>query len=284
MRNLSSIFLLSLSLAYSSLLCSGEAQDHWKGDEYAKNSQSQKASAVDFIQQVHFKGTESILDVGCGDGKITAAMAKRVPRGSVIGIDISSSMIQAAQNAFCNQSNLSFSVQDAAKVHYDQEFDLITSFTVMQWVLEQKAALQCFEKALKPGGKLWIQMPTGLPKAMQCALEKTLVHPRWKSFFLEFSAPWRFYHADEYQTLLLSTHLTPKRLEVTTKHEQFPSRVAFHGFLKQWFPYLRPLPLDQRDAFLTDLLDNYLSILPPDSQGRVSFIVDRLEIEALKLL
>src|SRR5690348_13717857 len=130
-----------------------------------QNSESQKASAEDFMQDVQFKGTESILDIGCGDGKITAAIAKKVPDGSVIGVDISSSMIQVAKNAFLGQKNLSFLVEDAAKVDFNQKFDLITSFTVMQWVLEQTTALECFEKALKPGGKLWIQMPTGLPKA-----------------------------------------------------------------------------------------------------------------------
>ncbi len=273
---------LSLFLVSSSLLCANQTQDHWKGDEYAKNSESQKASAEDFMQNVQFKGTESILDVGCGDGKITAAMARKVPAGDVIGVDISSSMIQSAQNAFPDQKNLSFCVEDAAKVDYDERFDLITSFTVMQWVLEQKTALGCFGKALKPGGKLWIQMPTGLPQAMEIALAKTIANQRWKSYFTTFSPPWRFYQADEYQNLLLNTHFTPTRLDVATKHERFPSRAAFHGFLKQWFPYLRPIPADQKDAFLTELLDHYLTMLPVDEQGRVSFIVDRLEVEAIK--
>jgi trans-aconitate methyltransferase len=282
MRKLFILCFFSFSFVYSLFLSAEEPQDHWKGSEYAKNSESQKASAEDFMQLVHFKGTEVILDVGCGDGKITAAMAKKVPQGSVVGIDISSSMIQVVQNAFPHQTNLKFYVQDAANVHDEQQFDLITSFTVMQWVLEQQAALQCFEKALKPGGKLWIQMPTGLPKAMQCALEKTMSSPRWKSYFTDFSPPWRFYSSEEYRTLLSHTHFTSLHLEVTTKHEQFPSRAAFHGFLKQWFPYLRPLPADQKEAFLTALLDNYLILLPADEHGRVSFIVDRLEVQAKK--
>ena len=275
---------LSISLVATSLLSANQTQDPWKGDEYAKNSESQKASAEDFMQQVQFHGTESILDVGCGDGKITAAMAKKVPSGAVIGLDISSSMIQAAKNAFPNQRNLSFYVEDAAKVDYDEQFDLITSFTVMQWVLEQGTALECFEKALKPGGKLWIQMPTGLPHAMEKALAKTITSQRWSSYFTKFSPPWRFYQPNEYQSLLVEAHFTPTRLDVATKHEYFPTRAVFHGFLKQWFPYLRPIPADQKDTFLTELLDNYLTILPVDGEGRVSFIVDRLEVEAIKPL
>lgn len=269
-------------LFLSFLLYTHAGSDAWKGDDYAKHSESQKASAEDFMYTVAFKGTEHVLDVGCGDGKITAAMAKMVPEGSVIGVDISSSMIQAAKNAFSNQKNLIFTIEDAAKVNFDQKFDLITSFTVMQWVLEQAQALRCFEKALKPGGKLWIQMPTGLPKAMQTALDKTLSSERWKEQFIGFTPPWKFYQANEYEPLLTNAHLTPIRLDLITKHEQFPSRAAFHGFLKQWFPYLRPLSLDQKELFLTELLDHYIQILPLDSQGRISFIVERLEVEAIK--
>ncbi|HSX03293.1 MAG TPA: methyltransferase domain-containing protein [Rhabdochlamydiaceae bacterium] len=272
--------IFTLFFAISPLFCT--RPDPWKGDEYAKNSQSQKSSAEDFIQGIEFKGTEAILDVGCGDGKITAAMAKAVPQGSVTGVDISPSMVQTAKNAFVNRNNLNFLVQDAAKLNFDKKFDVVTSFTVMQWVLEQAQALQCFEKALKPGGKLWIQMPTGLPTAMKQALEKTISSDRWKNYFTQFSAPWRFYGAEEYRTLLMNAHFTPTRLDVVTKHEHFPSRAVFQNFLKQWFPYLRPIPAELKDAFLTELLDHYLKILPVDEQGRVSFIVDRLEVEATK--
>jgi trans-aconitate methyltransferase len=258
------------------------SSDPWQGDEYAKNSISQQASAEDFMGSATLEGTEHILDVGCGDGKITAAMAQKVQQGAVIGVDLSASMIQTAQTAFSNQENLSFCVQDAACIDYDEEFDLITSFTVMHWVLKQMDALERFEKALKPGGKLWIQMPTGLPQAMQQALDQTVSKERWQKVFVGFTAPWRFYQPDEYGALLVKAHLTPICLEVTQTHERFPSRAAFHGFLKQWFPYLRPLPAEQKEAFLTDLLDNYLRLLPPDDEGRVSFIVDRLEVQAAK--
>jgi len=145
------------------------AQDPWKGGEYAKNSESQKSSADDFLKATQLQGVDAILDVGCGDGKVTAALARAIPQGSVIGVDVSPSMIETAK--IFTSKNLTFQVQDAAQLDFDSQFDLITSFTVMQWVLEQSQALQCFEKALKPGGKLWIQMPIGLPMAMHQALE-----------------------------------------------------------------------------------------------------------------
>lgn len=269
--------MISLLLATSLILASN---DHWKGDEYAKNSESQKESALSFMQKVHLLDGQSILDIGCGDGKVTAGIAKDLPHSQVLGVDISSSMIQFAQAAFSNVDNLKFETGDATHLDYEEKFDLVISFSVMQWVVEQKEALKCFKKALKPNGKLWIQMPMGLPIPMQHALERTMSSEKWESYFVNFSVPWKFYTAEEYKTLLSSTNFTPSRVEVITTHERFPSRAIFKGFIKQWFPYLRALPEDQKDAFLSDFLDHYLNIEPVDEQGRVSFVVNRLEIEA----
>lgn len=274
-----SIFLGAIVL---SSLCAAPVKDPWKGDEYAKNSESQKSSAEDFIATIDLHNASAILDVGCGDGKITAAMARALPDAEIVGVDISPSMIDFANTAFASYPSLSFFVQGAAQVNFHEKFDLITSFTVMQWVLEQKQALERFEKALKPGGRLCIQMPTGLPDAMEKALSKTISSRKWEKYFTQFSAPWKFYGPEEYRGLLVTAHFSPDRLETMTKHERFPSRAAFQGFLRQWFPYLRPLPADLKDAFLTELVDCYLQILPVDDQGQVSFIVTRLEVEATK--
>lgn len=266
----------------ASTLLSSQTADAWKGAEYAKNSESQKSSAEDFMQNLNLKGFDAILDVGCGDGKITAAIARALPAGEVVGVDISPSMIAFANQSFSEYPNLKFLAQDAAKIDYENRFDLITSFTVMQWVLEQKKALECFWRALKHDGEIWIQMPTGLPNAMEQALHRLLHSQKWSSYFTDFSPPWKFYSLEEYADLLAATHFTPTKLQTVTKHEKFPSRAAFHGFLKQWFPYLRPLPDSLKEPFLQELLDAYLEILPSDEKGAVRFIVTRLEVEAKK--
>jgi trans-aconitate methyltransferase len=257
-------------------------EDSWDGKDYAQNSESQKQSAANFLRGHLIHDREKILDVGCGDGKITAQLAQLVPQGTVVGVDISSSMIAAAKKWEQELNNLTFEVKDAASLGFVDDFDLITSFTVMQWVLEQSKALEEFALALKEGGRLWIQMPIALPAPMQQALQEVTSKRKWKDYFKDFSPPWRFYQPEEYRELLEKAHFTPSRMEVVYNVETFPSKEAFTSFLRQWFPYLRPLPKVAKEPFLTELIEAYLRILPLDEKGQVLFIVDRLEVEAVK--
>lgn len=259
------------------------AEDAWDGAKYATNSKSQEDSAYAFLQEIELKGNEKILDVGCGDGKITAVLARKVPKGYVLGVDISPSMIAYAEQTYAGQSNLNFKKQDAAHLRVDQTFDLVTSFTAMQWVVDQEGALHKFHKALKPYGKLWIQMPMGLPVELQSAVDTVITKEEWASYFEGFNPPWRFFRPDEYRALLWKARFSPTDIGVVTVNEKFPSRRAFHGFIRQWFPYLRPLPDEFKDRFLEEVLDEYVKQVPADIWGRMIFTVDRLEVKAISL-
>ena len=65
----------------------------WDAAEYSRRSSLQEAMAQEVLAQLDLKHAERILDVGCGDGKITAEIASRVPRGSVVGVDPSGDMV-----------------------------------------------------------------------------------------------------------------------------------------------------------------------------------------------
>ena len=57
----------------------------WNAADYAANSVVQQTWARELIARLKLRGDEHILDVGCGDGKVTAEIARAVPRGSVTG-------------------------------------------------------------------------------------------------------------------------------------------------------------------------------------------------------
>src|ERR1041385_2376958 len=72
----------------------------WSAADYAANSVVQQTWAREVISKLKLRGVERILDVGCGDGKVTAELARAVSKGSAVGIDASPQMIEFANRAF----------------------------------------------------------------------------------------------------------------------------------------------------------------------------------------
>ncbi len=115
----------------------------WDAAEYSRRSSLQEAMAQEVIALLDLKNAGRILDVGCGDGKITAQIASRCPRGSVVGIDPSREMIGFAESHFgpATLPNLRFEVADARCLPFQNEFDLVVSFNALHWIPEKDAAL-----------------------------------------------------------------------------------------------------------------------------------------------
>jgi trans-aconitate methyltransferase len=91
---------------------------NWNAADYAANSAVQQTWARELIARLNLRGDEHVLDVGCGDGKVSAEIARAVPRGSVVGVDASPQMIKFARAAFPRGKipNLHFQVIDARKI------------------------------------------------------------------------------------------------------------------------------------------------------------------------
>ncbi len=267
--------LLALPL---SLWC-GENPDYWRAEEYYQNSSSQKNAAADLLKYVIIQENHQILDVGCGDGKITAEIAARVPHGSIVGVDISPAMIEFAQK---NYPHLQFFLKDAQQLDFDSQFDSVFSFTTLQWIQNHEAFLTGAYKSLKPKGTLAVTMPMSLPSTLEQAVTELMAAPEWAPYFREFSTGWNFVDEAHYGKLLASSHFVPSRLAVVPQRDVFPSRAAFEKFISQWFPYLRPLPENLKATFLTRVVDRFLALEPPQPNGEVHFKIRRLEVVAAK--
>ena len=165
----------------------------WNASEYALISGLQKAMAEEVLALLDVEGSERILDVGCGDGKISAEVATRVPQGEVLGVDASQEMINFASTHFGPglRPNLRFEVADARRLPFHEEFDLIVSFNALHWVPEQDAALRCIRSAMKSDGRAWLRLvPAGERKSLENVIEETRQSSRWFAYFREFRDPY----------------------------------------------------------------------------------------------
>ena len=109
----------------------------------------QYRQALEAIAHLKLKGNESIPDVGCGDGKITAYLAQKVPNGQVVGVDLTQNMVGFASNTFQDVPNLTFQKTSGDQLNFKNSFDCVTSFSCLHWIENQKDVWQGFYQALK---------------------------------------------------------------------------------------------------------------------------------------
>ncbi|MCT7997192.1 class I SAM-dependent methyltransferase [Laspinema olomoucense] len=138
--------------------------------------------AIEIIKEHPWKGDEHILDVGCGDGRITAELAQRVPEGSVLGIDLSEKTVQFAKNRFPKNQypNLDFCHLDFMLSDYQEKFDVVVSMGAMHYISDQSQALKKIKNSLKHDGQAILFLVGLKTDPMWQAMAILLSTPKWK--------------------------------------------------------------------------------------------------------
>ena len=263
------------------------ATTQWNAAEYAANSAVQHAWARELIATLKLSGDERVLDVGCGDGKITAELARAVTRGSAIGIDASAEMIRFAREKFPQTQfkNLTFEIRDARWFHHAGEFDLVFSNAALHWVDDHEAFLRCAATALKPGGRLLVSCGgRGNAQEVFLALRPTLRLVRWRKFFRKLPKPYFFFTPEDYKRWLPQFGLKPVRIELVAKDTTYAGAAGFTTWLRTtWLPYTLRVPENLRDEFINDVTQRFIAKHPADAAGNIHVSMVRLEIEAVKI-
>ncbi|HLJ94595.1 MAG TPA: methyltransferase domain-containing protein [Gemmataceae bacterium] len=200
---------------------------------------------------------ESILDLGCGTGHLTAQLA--ATGASVLGIDPSTEMIEAAQRSY---PGLSFEMGDARYLTYVQQFDAVFSNAVLHWVPETERVAKSIFRALKPGGRFVAELGGhGNVRAILVAMQKELEatgHGLVES-------PWFFPSVGEYASLLETAGL-----EVTfaTLFER-PTPLEGRDGMRHWIRmfaghFLRQVPEDEHEPFFHQIEERLRPVLYRD--------------------
>ncbi len=251
-------------------------EQKWDAKAYARYSKGQEKWAKELLDKVLFQGDEAILDIGCGDGKVTALLATQT-NGIVTGIDKSAEMIALASKSY---PDVIFLQMDATKLTYEKQFDLIFSNAVLHWVHDHKAVLKGIKKALKTNGKILLQFGGyGNASVILNVAEKMIKDSEYRRFFYDFTFPYYFPGKEEYQKLLEQTGLDRFQASLIKKDMVHENITAFKGWIKTtWFPYTNQLPKDMREKFIDALTQRYLENVPLDKRGRVHVEMVRLEV------
>jgi trans-aconitate methyltransferase len=241
----------------------------WNASGYQAVSSLQETMAAEQLARVTLGARDRVLDIGCGNGKITAEIADRIPKGSVLGVDPSQNMIDFARAHYGTEAhpNLHFELGDARSLPYQHEFDQIVSFNAVHWVPDQVAVLRSVRAVLKPDGRALLRfVPDGPRKCLEDVIEDVCALPQWAPYFEARQKPYIHPGPEAYRALAEQNGLKVLQIEMEDKSWDFGSRQGFFDFCHVTFAeWTRFLPQPDWAAFITEVLDRYEPIATKDS-------------------
>lgn len=232
----------------------------WSGADYSRLSGLQRTMITEAMAGLHFRGTDRVLDIGCGDGFLTRAIADMVPEGMVFGADRSHGMIAtAAGSAARRASGPWFVIADARRLPFAECFDAAVSFNALHWVPEQARALRQIAAVLKPDGRLVVQVVcAGTRPSLEAVTMQLCRDARWSAWFEGFDAPYAHVDPEEYGELAAEAGLVLDDAHVTDREWDFGSREAFqHWSAMGSTAWTDRLPEDRRGPFIAEQVRAY---------------------------
>src|SRR5688500_12227995 len=127
----------------------------WDAATYQRLSAPIEAMGRDVLWRLRLDGDETVLDAGCGTGRVTAALVERLPRGRVVAVDGSPAMVTEARRRLPNQVDVREA--DLLELSVEEPVDAIVSTATFHWIGDHDRLFERLKAVLKPGGRLVAQ-------------------------------------------------------------------------------------------------------------------------------
>jgi trans-aconitate 2-methyltransferase len=225
----------------------------WDGTSYDRVSGTMEALGLEVLQRLPLRGEERVLDAGCGSGRVTQALIERLPRGHVIGVDQSASMVEAARGRLGADADLR--VCDLLELELDEPVDAILSTATFHWIADHERLFERLHAALVPGGRLLAQCGgEGNIDVLRGRAQAVVEREPYAQHFLSWRAPWNYAGPEPTRERLLAAGFAEAECWLTEAPRQPPEPREFLSTIVLG-PHVQQLPEELREPFMDEVLD-----------------------------
>jgi trans-aconitate 2-methyltransferase len=225
----------------------------WHGATYDRLSTPMEAMGREVLERLPLEGAETVIDAGCGSGRVTEGLLARVPHGRVVGVDASASMVDAARERLGDRVELH--VADLASFDLGIQADAILSTATFHWIADHDALFERLRAHLRPGGLLVAQCGGhGNIASVHAAARATMATEPYAPHFEGWRGPWNFATRQDTERRLKAAGFAEARAWLM---ERPVTPEDPHAYLTEinLGAHLQRVPEDLRAAFVDDVID-----------------------------
>jgi trans-aconitate 2-methyltransferase len=179
----------------------------WDADVYHRVSDTQLGWGREVLDRLPLAGTETVLDAGCGSGRVTLELADRLPRGRVIAVDGSADMVRKAREVLPERCEVVR--QDLAELELAEPADAVFSNAVFHWLPDHDRLFERLHAALRPGGRMRAQCGgEGNVALLRGAVRELAAQEPFRDHLVGWESPWNFSSAEAASARLERTGFT----------------------------------------------------------------------------
>ena len=216
----------------------------WESTTYVKHAQFVAELGLLVVELLNPQKDEHILDLGCGDGRLTKQLQDLGCR--VKGVDYSENLLQAAKKL-----GLDVVQTDAQQLTFEGEFDAVFSNAALHWMKQPEKVIAGVKRALKPDGRFVAEF--GGYGNIQSILDALRIALSERNINFEDVNPWYFPKPEAYKGLLETEGFRVDYIELIPRPTPLPTDIL--GWLTVFAgDFTKLFPENEREVFLKHVM------------------------------
>jgi trans-aconitate 2-methyltransferase len=230
----------------------------WDGQSYDRISGPMEALGREVLGRLQLTGDETVIDAGCGSGRITQALLERLPNGRVVAVDASPSMIEAAAERLQRDGALDARLQlreaDLLELELDERVDAVLSTATFHWITDHDRLFSRLRALLRDGGQLVAQCGgAGNITTLRARVRPIQERDPYAEHFDGWETPWNYADPDTTRRRLLHAGFARAScwLQDAPRQPDHPREFLATIVLG---PHVQQLPDELREPFMDEVM------------------------------